>query len=291
MTDFPDWQSPQAMAAANAAQLPAPTAQAIAAAGVPLLRGTNNLGFQGGQQWPALATTTLFNGLPITQPSYEGQFSLSFPAASGTMPFVRLTFNWTDSFSGLLVFSESFVITAGNGPANALTYYVRGPCHGDQLAVTAQNIDPTFTGAATWGINQTSHLWPNSYIIQSAYAPTAPNGFSNPSGNPAEGLIALTNPTIGASGSVQRLLAVDNSQADLELNAAGLPANIVYHLLDPAGLYSTINQADMFSQSVTAGARSRDTIQLPNGPVLLQLNNTSTNLAATPVFLLMRRKY
>lgn len=279
MTDFADWTAPQAHATA------------IAAAGVPLLRGTNALGSQGGQQWAANSTTTLFSGLAITQPSFEGQFSLSFPAASGTVPFVRLTFSWTDSTSGLLVYAETFVITAGNGPANELAYYVRGPCHGDTLTVTAQNLDPAFTGTATWVINQTSHLWPNSYITQSAYAATAPNGFTNPTGNPAEGLIALSNPSIGASGNVQRLLAVDNSQADLQLNAAGLPANIVYHLLDPGTLYSTINQADMFSLSVAAGARSRDTIQLPNGPVLLQLNNTSTNASATPTFVLMRRKY
>ena len=279
MTDFPDWQAPQAHASA------------IAVAGVPLLRGTNALGSQGAQQWPNNSLTTLLNALPVNQPSFEGQFSLSFPASAGILPFVRLTFNWIDSTSGLLVYSEQFVITAGNGPANALAYYLRGPCHGDTLTVTALNLDTVTTGTATWVINQTSHLWPNSYITQSAYAATAPNGFTNPTGNPAEGLIALANPSIGANGSVQRLLAVDNSQADLMLNAAGLPANVVYHLLDPATLYSSINLADMFSQSVTAGQRSRDTIQLPNGPVLLQLNNTSTNASATPTFLLMRRKY
>lgn len=273
MTDFADWQQPQA------------AANAIAATGAPLLRFTNNQGNGASTNLPANSATTLINLATITQPGYEGTFQLFAPAGSGTVPFARLDFNWTDQASGLLIGARHFFLTAGNGPTQFLKYYLSGPCKGNQLTVIANNLDPAVAMTLTWTINQVSHVYANDRIHQPVYAATAPNGYTNPGGEPAAGDIALSRPTVPINTTITRLAAVYGGRAVWSVDDTAGTAGLVAALIDPvatgSGLYGV---ASGRLATIVLGASSAQTVlvHLPYGPVNIQLVNASTTVAVTP---------
>lgn len=274
MTDFPDWQQPQA------------NATAISTTGVPLLRGTANLGKAVNQSIGPGAVVQLLTTAAVGQPGYEGMFSLSGLAGGGSIPFASLIFNWFDQATGLNVFSRFQLLTAGNGAANALQYYVYGPCHGNQLSVQITNLDPTITMTLTWGINQTSHVFELDRISQPVYATTAPNGFTNPGGVPGLGVLALSTPVLAAGGTANRLLAVRNGPALLSVDNGAQANTVRVSLDDPNQLYGgTLNQ-HLHIHTVAAGLRDYTEVVLPYGPVLLSLNNTGTSGSITPAIAL-----
>lgn len=258
--------------------------------GIPLLRFTSQLGTAASQTIPGLNSVPLITFQNINQPSYECTFIASLPAASGTIPFVQLTFQWNDALTGLVNDTETFVITAGNGPANAITTYLSGPVRGDELSVQAFNLDPAQTVTITWVINGVSHVFERDRLVQPAYAPTAPVGQTNPNGTPSAGLIANINPSIAGSATSTRLLAAYNGKVGVNINARGQTDNFSYSLIDPGTLYGTGGATFFSADSPAGGSQMYTNINLPNGPVLYQIINRSTT-AGAPTFTMTRAEY
>ena len=249
--------------------------------GVPLLRGTNQAGTGTAVNLPAAANTVLVPVQGITQPSFEGVFQLYAPAGAGTVPFARINFTWTDQTSGLVVGTRHFYLTAGNGPANALPYYAAGPCRGDQLAVSADNLDPAQAMTLTWTINQISHVYEHDKLAQTMLAATAPFGFTNPNGDPAAGVLAESTPTIAINSTTFRLAAVYGGRATFSVNNTGAGA-ITVALVDPAQIYgSSIANQRLVTMGLAAGVSQTVETALPYGPVNIQLVNLSTTVVAT----------
>lgn len=253
-----------------------------AAGGVPLLRQTKTLGNGSAQTLTAGVMTTLLNKVSINQPSYEGLFSLFQAAATGTLPFASIVFNWFDSFSGLNVASKFFTITSGNGSGNALLFYISGPCFGNQLTVTITDLEPSTNQTLTWALNSTSHQHLIDRIYQSVYATTGPNGFSNPNGNPSMGLLFEAAPAIGPSGTINRLLAVNNAVIDISIDDGAQANGLNVKLLDVSGQLTGTANTQLLIRNIAAGNRDFVEMALPSAPVVLQLQNIAGTNTITP---------
>lgn len=272
MTDFPDWQAPQAHATA------------ISTTGAPLLRFTSNLGSGSNQALAANLTTTLLNTVSLNQPGYEGVFSLTMPSGSGTVPFVRMVIVWTDATTGLTVGQRTFFMTCGNG--QALSYYIHGPTKGNQVSITVTVLDALVGATLTWGFNLTSHVYLNDNIIQTAYGTTAPNGYTNPAGFPNAGILLDSNLTPGASATLTRLTAVYSGKAVLNVNNNGSTSLHVF-LTDPVttgqGLYGNANSRyfGWAGVQLPAGSNQFGLVALPYGPFQLGVTNESSTAAGS----------
>lgn len=271
VTDYPDWQTPQA----HATQ--------IAATGVPLLRATNNLGNTFGTTLAGGASTQLVPSVAVNQPGYEVTVEVSMPASSGTIPFVHIALLWWDSATGLFGNRRDVVLPAGNAGANLLTCYMFGPMHSDMFRVDAINLDPAITATLNWTVNQTSHVFERDQAYQYSYAGTAPNGFSNPGGVPTTGFVAYSAPTIGANSSSSVLCALYAGDVILDVDNSGSAQAVDVVLLDPAGYATGAANRKIFKTTVASGAEMSSQLALPFSPVLLKLANNSTVAGAVPV--------
>ena len=271
ITDYPDWQTPQA----HASQ--------IATTGVPLLRFTNNLGFSASTTIAAATTVTLLPSIAINQPGYEVAVTVSMPAGTGTLPFIRLSLQWLDSKSNIQVARRDVVLAAGNAPANALTYYIRGPMHGDRFIIKAVNIDPAVIATIAWTANQTSHVFEHDEAIQNAYAGTAPNGFVNPGGVATANMIAYLSGPIAAGAAEFGLCAL--YAGDVILNVDGISAlqNMKVELFDPSGYITGSVNSPIFGVDVTAGGSLSQQLTFPFSPLTLKVTNLATAGSISPV--------
>ena len=255
--------------------------------GIPPLRGTINLGNATGQTIATGVNATLVNVGAINKPGFEAVFSISIPAAAGTVPFAILQVIWTDSNTGLTVGQKQYVLTSGNGSANALTYYLSGPCRGNQVTVKLRNQDPAQTLTVTWAVNQTSHTYLTDRLLQALYAATAPITFTNPNGNPSKGLLFSSTPTVLPNASVTRLCACSNAKVKVSLdNTVQLnPAAVQINTPSATGLYEeAAAPATLLKLSAAIGAQASTEWQMPNGAVTIQIfNQAATNNIAPNV--------
>jgi hypothetical protein len=258
--------------------------------GVPALRGTSNLGIASAQTVAGATTATLLSLVAITKPSFESIFQLNLPAAVGTVPFAVLGVGWTDSNSGLQVGFKQYILTAGNGPTNSLTFYLSGPCRGNEVTLTLQNLDPAQTMTYTYAFNMTSHTYLVDRFLQPAYPTVNPITFSTPGGNPAKGALALTQASIAGSSTINRLLACSNAKCKLLFdNSTANACNIL--LQDPGTLYNggTANQ-NFVRLNLAAQTTNVVEFQMPNGPLNMIIQNTAAG-AVSPGIAIMIMEY
>lgn len=259
--------------------------------GVPLLRATANLGFAISASIAAAGNLLVTQFSPVTQPGYEGFFQVFLPAASGTVPFCQVDLIWIDAVLNAIIDTETFFITSGNGSANSQLCYIAGPARGDQLSTRVTNLDPAVAVTLTATINQTSHTYSHDRLLQPSYAGTAPVGFTNPAGNPAAGVLVSTSPPIGPNGTVSRLIASWNGRATLSVDDGAQANGLNVILADPGTLYSTISGMEFAFIPVAAGARAFAEVQMPNGPVLMNMVNIAGVNTITPKVSLLKREY
>lgn len=261
--------------------------------GVPPLRGTDNLGNATALALTANTTATLLNAVNITKPSFEAVIQLNMPAAAGTVPFAALLLKWTDSNTGLLVGQKNYEITAGNGPANVLTFYLSGPCRGNQITLQIRPQDPAQAMTLTWAFNQTSHIYTIDRLLQPSYAATAPITFQNPGGDPSKGLLASVSAAIGPSSSITRLLAASNAKIKVMVDNTVQVNSCAIQINTPSSVVALYSEAaaptSLFKATAAAGAQSASEWQLPNGATTLQIfnqgaaNNITPNVTITPM--------
>jgi hypothetical protein len=249
--------------------------------GIPPLRGTVQLGQASAQTLAASGTATLLNNVNINKPSFESVFKLNLPAASGTVPFAILGVGWQDAVTGLQVGFKQYALSSGNGPSNAITYYLSGPCRGNQLVLTLQNLDAAQTLTYSWLFNITSHAYAFDKLLQPSYAATGPNGFGSPAGNPSKGLLFASSPNIGANGNVIRLCAASNAKCKICVDDSGQLNSWAVTITDPASLYNAAASNEFYKFNGAAGSIFNGEIQMPNGPVLVTMFNTAATNAIT----------
>ncbi len=251
--------------------------------GVPVLRGTVQLGSASAQSLAAGGTVTLLNNVNISKPSFEAVFKLNLPAAVGISPFAILGVGWQDAVTGLQVGFKQYVLTAGNGPTNALTFYLSGPCRGNQIVLTLQNLDGTQILTYSWLFNVISHIYTIDRLLQPSFATTAPIGFTNPGGNPSKGALFLAQPTLAALGTAARLMPCTNAKCKLDIDDGAQANGCAVTLTDPGVLYNGGNAGQSFYRAVAvAGGQTTIELQMPNGPLLVTIINQGSAGAITP---------
>src|SRR6266496_3970870 len=246
--------------------------------GVPLLRDTINLANSTALALPANAATTLLSNTVIATPSFEGVFSFWMPATTGTIPFAVITMTWQDSFTGLQVGRKAYVVPFGNGSTNAVTVYISGPVRGNQLTLTVSNRDPAQAGSMTYAFNLTSHLYLFDKLLQPLYPATSPNGFAQGGGNPSKGLLFASSPAVGAGAgtTVTRMTAASNAKCKFSLDLGGAPNGLNITISTPSStpLYDEVAAGEvLYRINGTAGAGTTIELQMPNGPLNINMIN------------------
>lgn len=253
--------------------------------GIPVLRGTDNFGTATGQTIATGVNATLVNAANVTKPGYEAIFQINLPAGVGTVPFAILQLTWTDSNTGLTVGLKQYILTSGNGPSNVLTYYLSGPCRGNQISVKLRNQDPAQTITVTWAFNQTSHIYGYDSLLQPTYAATAPITFTNPSGNPSKGLLFSSTPSIGPNANVLRLCACYRGKVKLnldntvQLNSCAVQINTP---MTPALYDEASPPTSTLKLTAAAGAQASTEWAFPNGAMAIQIFNQGATNTITP---------
>jgi hypothetical protein len=276
--DYPDWSVPQT------------NANAIAGTGVPLLRGTNNLAVATGLSIPPSPETDLLVKAAVGRPSYEVLVTLSLPSGAGTIPFAAVIMSWFDVAGNFNIDTETFWLAAGNGPANALDYYISGPCRGDLLSVQILSLEPAQNMTITISVNETSHLHPRDRLLQQSYTNTAPVGFTFPAGTPNTGVLYSSDVSIGPNSTQQRLCAAWNGKCRyaIDNNGGANPGTLSFY--DPENLYGDIGNA-MLTVNFAAHSTASGEVSLPNGPMLVKHSNTASTNTINPTVYLIREEY
>lgn len=278
MTDYPDFQTPQA------------NATSISLTGVPLLRQTLPLAHGSNVSIGAGSSINPVSTAPLNQPSYEIALGVNLPAAAGTVPFCQIVLQWVDTTLNTVTDTEVFIVSAGNGPGNSLIYVLHGPCRGDALNLLFENLDPAQTMTVSYVVNTTSHVHEYDRLAQFAYAAVAPITFSNPAGNPNTGVLAVINASIAGNTSIQRLCAVWSGTVILSMDNTGQANSISVTIEDPATLYSTVALGHLYKFFLAAGASQTVQLVWPHGPVLISVANNAAN-AIQPTVTVSRVEY
>lgn len=263
--------------------------------GVPLLRGTTQLGNASGQTLAALTTITLLNASAINKPGFEAVFKLNLPAGVGTTPFAILVIGWQDAVTGLQVGIKQYVLTAGNGPTQFCTFYISGPCRGNQLQLQLRNMDGAQPLTYSWLFNTTSHIYATDRLLQPTYPGTGPNGYTFPAGNPSKGVLFVSNPSLAPNTSLDRLCAASNAKVKVSIDNGTPNANVAaLAFLTPnvTTLYDevTVNQS-LFKVTAAAGGSSFVEWQCPNGPFIVRMFNTAATNTISPQFVILAEDY
>lgn len=195
ITDFPDWQAPSAHAAQIATQ------------GVPLLAGSVGVP---GRTW-TLAGGASSTAAPMTfhKIAYEMLVKANI-GNTATVPFAQLKLEWSDSGSGLLVATDTWVVPCCSSPAKFIVAG-KGPTKADTCTPTVTNLDPAVTNSVELDVLENGRVfqldtW--AWINELDAALTVP-GFTLPSMVGDESCLGfLPGTTIAASGSSKFLFGM-----------------------------------------------------------------------------------
>lgn len=277
MTDYPDYQAPQAHA------------NAIAATGVGLLRFANSKIGVFSHFLSGGATVTLFGPAAWTQPAW----TLASFAQSGlgamTAPWIVYLLTWLDP-SGTQVIDIDELIAPIGSSGNAVTVGGNGPAKGEQLMVTVTNQDPSITATYTAVMTATSHVFDRPRWRMPQFPSAAPSGFTLPGGDPQRGIVCYSTPAVTVGTPVSRLLGpyFGKWRGQLDTTGAGGPWRLDFQ--DPVGIGEPLN-AELFS--VQAGTNTVTDFELnaPSSPVNVVITNQAASGTATPKLAIVAEDY
>jgi|SRR5579864_1201372 len=193
--DFPDWQAPSAHAAQIAIQ------------GVPLLAGSTGVP---GRTW-ALAGGASSTAAAMTfhKIGYEMLVKANI-GSTATVPFAQLKLEWSDSGSGLLVATDTWIIPCCQSPSKFIVSG-RGPTKADTCTPTVTNLDPAITNSVELDVLENGRVYQLdnwNWINELDSALTIPT-LTLPSFTGDESCLGfLPGTTIAASGSSKFLFGM-----------------------------------------------------------------------------------
>jgi len=193
MTDYLDWQTPQAHA------------DRIFATTVPLASKSNNVVNDQLHNIPFGATVTIANQVPVNQIGYEISVKALISAAASSLPILTVEMKWTDSVTGTIVADEVWNIVAGSTQGGSL-HYGTGPSKANLLTINVTNNDTSQAMTVTTVLNQNSRVYVRDDWRTQAFN-SVPNA-SIPQHNQQGNILGASLITVGALGTFTRLLAL-----------------------------------------------------------------------------------
>lgn len=277
MTDYPDWQTPQAHATA------------IFDTTVPLGRKPTGI-FAASTALGGGQNHVLVNQAVVSQPSYQLYLNFELATNLGTIPFALIELNWFDSASGYSENTDWFWLPAGQlAFCSAL---VTGPCRGDEVTVTLFNLEPAVILNYNVSMTQTSHTYDQARFIQTDSSAVV--GFTQPGKSAQAGILASSGPSITPTNHQDRLAAAWLGNAVLSVDNSNQPNGALVQVTDPGlitgggMLYGTAASGVIAASNVGAGATNNATIALPAGPVNIRVTNTGSSGNIAPTVTLAR---
>lgn len=259
MTDYPDWQTPQA------------NADHISTTGAPLLNLRTAL---------LLAQTTVNNpgGSTVRGPftfgqiSYELGISLETNVAPIGATVVNYTLEWSDSASGLLVKRKAFQLVAGaSGVPHKIE--VNGPARADTLNITiANNASSGVASKTTMTILQSSRDYQSDSFRSVDFQQS---GFTGGSPRIENNVLGQFGASIGAGGTQVRLMAAYSGLAHVTANTLGNNATLVLTISE-AQTATPLLGIDPNCLAVPSNAAGfiNETFYIPNIQQVFSLNNS-----------------
>lgn len=263
MSDYQDWQTPQAHA------------NAIAATGVGLLNFRNALDSLTGQVIGAGATLTR-PAVLIPQVGYELSITLKSGAGS-TLPFADVTLTWSDSGTGQIVDIDRWWLAAGT--TTGQTYAGAGPAGADTVTLSIGNSD-TAAMTCTFALNMNSRVYTATKWIQVTTDTVA--GFTAASYDQPSGILMSVSRSINSGAQQVRLMALYSGQVELFANSGGNFVVTVLATANQSGLATSV----LYEFAGTATAPVIESIPLPQCVCAINLENTAgttQNMAAIAV--------
>lgn len=260
MTDYADYQTPQAHATA------------IYGTKVPLARSVTAVGSAIGATLNAGVNTPLFVNVAIDQPGWELEFQASLPGAVGTVPFALLRLQFLKSATTLIISNRPMYAQVGQSTNQGVATGGYGPVRGDVVSLSLTNLDPAQVMTYSYAFSAVSHPHIRDVWRQDDYTAFPPATFTWPSGEPGIGWLATSTPSIGPGGSTSRLIATYLGKVRMQIDNSANANAIQVTITDPVG--NVTPSANYYDQTVAASALQRDEIWLPAKPVLLTMKNT-----------------
>lgn len=260
MTDYPDYQTPQAHA------------NAIATTGVPLLSLATSLFSMGAAQSVASGADFTVPGGPFTlnQIGYEFFVQVSGDAAS-LLAVGRLILTWSDSVSGNVVAQDAYSIMGGS--AAFQQFSCTGPTKGDTLAVKFHNYDVSKAQQFQMSMVENSRVFVRDDLRQ--LTNVAVPLIANATYDQQAGILAATNPTIAAGATATRLIAFYSGLVNL---FAFGPLAYTVSIAMEDGALGSIGGNNLWEQIVApaAGGTIYQAIALPRMQCVLSIQNNGT---------------
>lgn len=261
MTDYPDYQTPQA------------NATAIAGTGVPLLTLANALIDE--------TAVSVSSGSPVSYPAsgeqsvtqigYEGQLILDGGGSSLTVLEVELA--WFNN--GIQVCVETFYLMP---PTTAYVHEVQfsGPTKGNGLIATLSCVEGTLVSVGTFIMLQNSRVYTKSIWQTTYFEGTFPNGDSAIAADPANGIIAAASVSVPAGTTNTYVLPFYNGRYQIEANSGSDTDNgqiIITNASDP-NVVGTL----MLNRGLSSTGNIDDhDLTLPNSQCTIGIRNEATN--------------
>ncbi len=263
MSDFADWQVPQAHA------------DTIAATGVPLLAQPATV-FANTAISLAAGTSQTFGSFVVNQTAYEIWVAVNFPAGA-TVPFVELALLWGEPANAVTIAADTYILP-GATSTPGFVVRGRGPAKGSNVIVSLINLDAGQTATVQVRLIQHSRpvmrdLW--KWNNQADKALTVPT-WTLPALTDDETVLGMGSATsIAAAGNAAFLCGMHDGpiQVGLEVNSGAASNLIVQVAAEPGGSYVSNNPL----YSVTNGAPSFQ-IAGTRSPLRFQLHNNGTTV-------------
>lgn len=268
MTDYADFQTPQAHATA------------IAATGAPLLSLSTVLINTSGTIASALGVVNQPAAGPVTvnQISYEMWLQLVESTNSTKSTAVWVTLNWFDAASGVQVAEDGWWILPGS-VNNAHSIMLRGPSKGDQLQVTMTNYG-TVNVAYQIVVAQHSRTYDRDRIQSQFF--TGFNGFTLASADSTALILDGDHPSVTTTTPVQLVLPIWAGLAMLQCIGSGQPFTVT--IISQAQA-ATGNQ-NIYQVLVAVNADVNLPVYMPRAQCVLNIANTGSATSSIRVSLI-----
>lgn len=269
MTDFPDWQAPQA----HATQ--------IAATGVPLLVKSTSVLDITGRVIGANGSYQSGN-LAVSQPGFECVILAQIPNTA-TVPFVRVRLAWVDSSSAQIV-AETIWIQPASTVAPGWQCMARGPSKADLVQVTVTNLDAAQAVTAGIVLLANSRVYPGDVLVNDTFqnsSAAVPAWTLAPNSPLTEVLGQVTNQNIGASSQFTWLLPPGNgAKGVLTMNTGAATVSNVRVNLYPVPPSQFSNSPPLVPGLPAANDFASEFV-VPRCPMSLTVANLATTAIST----------
>jgi hypothetical protein len=255
VTDYPDWQTPQA----NADHI-ASTGAPLNALSRKLANNTNNI---------AVAGSTVVGTFTVTSICYE--LFVSVQNNGGNPGFLIVHMDWTDSATSLILLTRKFKIIAG-ATGSPHTVKISGPVHADTVTVTLESeSDSTSVMAVQWQMIGTSRLYTRDTFRSVA---THAGGFTLAGAKPEYGILINCSPSVAAGVTQLFALPCYSGRVFVAGHTTTGTSNMLVEINESVGsVFVLPNFPDVFRQHTDAFGDIGAFCSLPTAEMGVSLTN------------------